>query len=812
MESVKPLAGIRVLDATSGVDGQYCGKLLAAAGARVILLEPPEGTATRWRGPFLPGSPSPERSLLFRHLNEGKESAVVDFDTVSGREVLLRLLEETDVFLHNDIADGDVAIPDSVVDCRLRDFPTGGPYENWLGTEMVHQALSGSMFVTGRIDRPPLYGVGQRAYYSSGVTAYVSVVAALLERATSGLGQRVEATVFESCAAMAQNLATQYSYNGTYPIRERYPALLAVLQCRDGWIVLFALRNWAGCCKACGAEELIDDERFNTPGHRQENWTLAVELLQSAVAILSADDVMQRGQQSKVSVEKVLSLRDLVSSEQWTIRRMVREFKEDGVEQYSLGPAFKVAGISIEASSRPPSLGRDTVRLMKASECSEDDPISVRPGGSSRVPTQDAGRGPLSGLRVIDLTQAWAGPMATRSLAFLGAEVIKIESPKRIDVWRGAYRGGNQQRFPNLDPGEKPYNRNSLFNTQNHDKLALSLDLKAEGAKEILFDLCRISDVVVANFAPGVLDRLGIGYSVLRTINPGIIVAELPAFGVGGPMTSHVGMGKTMEAATGMVSLMGYGDGVPVTTGPAYLDPIGGLHGAAAIVTALYGRSQRGEGGWIDVAQTEAAALWIGEYLLEELYLHSAPIPHGNRVPDAAPHDAYPCQGEDEWLAVAVRNDTEWRCLCEAIDRTDLLDDTRFASFLERSKNQDVLYPIISAWTETKSKHQAAEMLQACGVPAAPVCNGADVASDPGLHAAHFFTTFEHPEAGRHEYPGLGYRLSRTPGLMRHPAPCFGEHNHRVLTEMLHLDQDQLERLEREGAIGSEPVEGFDIN
>ena len=143
--------------------------------------------------------------------------------------------------------------------------------------------------------------------------------------------------------------------------------------------------------------------------------------------------------------------------------------------------------------------------------------------------------GPLRGVRVLDLTQAWAGPMAARSLAYLGAEVIKIESPRRIDSWRGAYRGGSPERFPDGEPGDKPYNRNALFNTQNHDKMSLSLDLKVDRAREVFFGLCRVSDVVVANFAPGVLDRLGIGYEVLRDVNAQIIVAEMPAFGVGAP-------------------------------------------------------------------------------------------------------------------------------------------------------------------------------------------------------------------------------------------------------------------------------------
>jgi crotonobetainyl-CoA:carnitine CoA-transferase CaiB-like acyl-CoA transferase len=372
MDLVKPLNGVRVLDATSGVDGQYCGKLLAAAGAQVTLLEPPEGTATRWRGPFLPEVPSPENSLLFRHLNEGKDSVVVDFESPSGREFLNQLLENTDIFLHSGEVLGNVTIPETVIDCTFRDFPTDGPYEDWLGTEMIHQALNGAMFVTGRIDRPPLYGVGQRAYYSSGVTGYVTVVSALYERTKSGLGQRVEATVFESAAAMAQNLATQYSYNGTYSTREMYPALLAVLRCTDGWVVLFALRNWAGFCVACGAEHMIDDPRFNSPAKRLENWTLTVEMLQESVANLTTADVVVRGQRAKVSVEKVLTLRDLLDSEQWAIRGMVHKYN-DGADEYSLGPAFRVGGIDIEPSSGPPKLGQDTSRVAEAIGHSEQD-------------------------------------------------------------------------------------------------------------------------------------------------------------------------------------------------------------------------------------------------------------------------------------------------------------------------------------------------------------------------------------------------------------------------------------------------------
>jgi CoA:oxalate CoA-transferase len=382
-ESLKPLDGLRVLDATGGVDGQYCGKLLAAAGARVTLLEPPGGSATRWRGPFLPGPAGPEQSLLFRHLNEGKRSALVDVSAVSGQRVLSRLLEQVDVFLHDGDLIGEVTVPDTVVDCTLRDFPSGGPYEGWLGTEMIHQALSGTMFVTGRMDHQPLYGVGQRAYYASGVTAYISVMAAVFERTTSGVGQRVEATVFESCAAMAQNLATQYVYSGTYPTRARYPGFLAVLQCQDGWVVLFALRNWDGFCRAFDAEALLEDPRFRKPADRLQNWPLVIEMLQATVADFTTEEVVKRAQQAKVNVEKVLSLRELVESEQWAIRGMVREFSEDGAQQYSLGPVFRLGDLGIAPRPGSPKLGADTAEVLHAADLSEEDQSA---SGTTRAP------------------------------------------------------------------------------------------------------------------------------------------------------------------------------------------------------------------------------------------------------------------------------------------------------------------------------------------------------------------------------------------------------------------------------------------
>lgn len=420
-----------------------------------------------------------------------------------------------------------------------------------------------------------------------------------------------------------------------------------------------------------------------------------------------------------------------------------------------------------------------------------------------------AARGPLSDVRVIDTTTAWAGPMATRSLAWLGADVIKIEPPGRPDAWRGFLTGGAPHHYPDFDPGTKPYNRDLLFNTQGHDKRSLALDLKAPGGIDVFKQLAQVSDVVVANFTPGVLDRLGIGYDDLAPLNGSIIVVEMPAFGSTGPMASHQGMGKTMEAACGMASLLGYpDDNEPVLTGPAILDPIGGLNAAAAVLTALELRARDGKGCHVEVPQTEAAAHWIGEYVLEQVENGRSQQPDGNQVIDAAPHDAFLAAGQDQWVAIAVRTDAQWQALCDVIGRPDLGSDRRLATLEGRRSRQGELYDAVQVWTRNQEKGQAAYLLQKSGVPAAPVCDGTEVGVDPGLAECGFLIPLTHPEAGTHLYPGLAYRLDRTPGAMRSPAPVFGQHNDEVLGGLLGLSADQRSELRANGAVADEPVLG----
>lgn len=414
--------------------------------------------------------------------------------------------------------------------------------------------------------------------------------------------------------------------------------------------------------------------------------------------------------------------------------------------------------------------------------------------------------GPLTGLRVLDFTTAWAGPMTGRILAFLGAEVIKIESSKRLDGWRQHTAVFNPKRFPDGEAGERPYNRNALFNSQNFNKLSLTLDTKNPTGLSLVHRLAAISDIVICNFSAGTLDRMGVGYETLKTLKSDIIVIEMPGFGNSGALATAMANGATMEMAAGMCAMIGYPDGPPTTTGQVYPDPMGGYNGAAAVLTALMHRQATGEGQYIEMPQVEASMQFIGEELLYAFATNSNPQPHGNRVRWAAPHDAYRAAGTDQWVTIAVETDEEWQTLCRLAGFPGLASDERYAAFANRWDNQDALRETIESWTSQHSKFDIAEQLQATGIRAAPVQDSADLHASPYLKARNAFVRLTHPEAGTHDYQTLPFKLSETPGAQTTASPCLGAHTRQILTEILGLTASELDELDRSGITSNIPA------
>ncbi|MFO8101281.1 MAG: CoA transferase [Dehalococcoidia bacterium] len=399
---------------------------------------------------------------------------------------------------------------------------------------------------------------------------------------------------------------------------------------------------------------------------------------------------------------------------------------------------------------------------------------------------------PLEGIRLLDLSQVYAGPLAGRLLADMGAEVIRIESAAR------STRGGPQPQpgavYPQTNPGEQPYNRSAYYNELNRNKLAVSLNLATEQGKEIFRKLVEISDVVLENFTPRVMANFGLDYPVLSEINPAIIMVSISAYGQTGPYRDYVNFGRGIEAMAGLSSITGYPQSQPLGPGTAYADSTGGLHAAFAAMVALRQRRKTGRGQHIDLSLRESLAPLLGEQLLDYSMNKRTAEPSGNHDPTAPFQRCFRCRGDDAWIAIAIGPEEEWAALSRAIGNP-----------LDKNEDPLKLRRLIEDWTAQHEPNEAMETLQKFGVRAGAVLDAGQLNDNPHLKERGFFEMVTHPEAGTHEHPGMPWKLSRTPGSIRLPAPCFAEHNDYVFGELLGMSAEKIAELEESGVIDRRP-------
>jgi crotonobetainyl-CoA:carnitine CoA-transferase CaiB-like acyl-CoA transferase len=396
---------------------------------------------------------------------------------------------------------------------------------------------------------------------------------------------------------------------------------------------------------------------------------------------------------------------------------------------------------------------------------------------------------PLEGVRVADFTWVWAGPFCTLQLAHLGAEVIRIETATRPCVTR---------MLPPWADGNFGVNRSGYFNQYNQGKLSLALDLKQPEAVAIAKELVAKSDIVCENFAAGVMDRMGLGYTVLQEVKPDIIMIALSGYGATGPEREFVSYGPAQVPLSGMSSLTGYAGRPPMHVGISYGDPTGGLHGAFAVLAALLYRARTGRGQFIDLSQQETTVAVLPEGVLEHTMNGTQPPRQGNRDPFMAPHGVFRCAGHQRWVAIAVRDDAEWQRFASAIDRPELAADPRFQRLAQRKANEDELEAIVTAWTRERSPEAVTESLQHAGVPAFVSCSNKDVAEDSHLNQAGLFAALDHPEVGRRQHVGIPWRMSATSCAVRRPAPLLGGDTDHVMAEILNYSAEEIRRLKDE--------------
>ena len=415
-----------------------------------------------------------------------------------------------------------------------------------------------------------------------------------------------------------------------------------------------------------------------------------------------------------------------------------------------------------------------------------------------------ASSGALEGVRILDFSRIWAGPHATKLLADMGAEVIKVEAIRAWDPHRMIVGSGN---LPDGERGADPWNRSGWFNTLHMSKLGITAEMRHPKGKAIIEELVSISDVVIENFRAGLMERRGLGYEAMRAIRPDVIMVSMPAFGSSGPWKDFIQYGIGQEQLGGISSMNGYrGEDAPVKSGVNFGDPISGAHAAGAVLSALWRRRRTGKGCFIDVSQLESAITTIGEHLLSFQMTGKSPQNRGNRHPVYAPHGCYPCQGEDEWITIAVANDDEWKRMCAAMDMPQLATDPDYRDVLSRHRNHDALDDIIEQWTQDKSAADLMRLLQDAGVSAAPVMTGEAIFNDPHYQERGLLEFVDHPSCGPYFMPGAAWKMSKTPpGVLWH-APRLGEHNEQVFSQLLGMDADAIDELEAEGVSGTAPV------
>ncbi len=430
---------------------------------------------------------------------------------------------------------------------------------------------------------------------------------------------------------------------------------------------------------------------------------------------------------------------------------------------------------------------------------------------------------PLDGVRIVDLTMVWAGPFATKLLADMGAEVIKVEAPGSIDLTRTL---GFDALAGRAKPEDRPYNTSAYFNEYNRNKLGISLDLAHPKGRAVFLRLVGKGDAVIENYRPDVMDKLGLGYETLRQAKPDIIMVSMPGYAKKGVESRMVGYGPNIEQMAGLATLNGYEGGPPQKTGISYGDPVAGAAAAAALLTALIYRRRTGKGQYVEVSQRDNLIGMIGEAIME-WSMNRRLLPRmGNRHPWMAPHGCYPCkplpegqgrplmalfsggrsEATDRWVTIAVENDDQWQALCDAMDRPDLAADPRFADALSRQHHQNELDEIIAAWTAEHEDTDIVRLLQARGVPAGQVLSPFALTKDPHLRARGFFETVQHPDMGPNTVTRPTWQLAGTPVHVRRPAPCFGQDNRHVFRDILGMTDDEIAQLEQEGVTGPVPV------
>jgi crotonobetainyl-CoA:carnitine CoA-transferase CaiB-like acyl-CoA transferase len=769
---------LRVLSVGRGVGPAYCVRQLADLGA--------ECSWWQWEDDR-PGDWPPDK--LFRsYFEQGVEVVRRPADLRSVAPVLRRAAGSIDVLVTDfsaaEFGPGQLyrrlsrANPALVVAVASH-FGRSGPYAGWSADELTDYAMGGYWGLAGSPGRPPLRVPGYQAQFHGGLVLACATLAAVRAAAATGDGQEVEVSAAEAMIGSHWDATIAWTHVGT-TLERRGPDLF---RAADGYVFFYQMVPFPALFELIGRPDLAADERWAGwdawREHAPELWSI----VEAWCADRPAAGIVEAAQALRLPVVAMSTAASLLADPVLRERGYFRD-----VAGHDL-PGRPVRWSAEWADTQPPA------RLAALLD-GPGGPAAGRPASGMTRPVRRASaaaRPPLAGLRIVEITNNWAGPLAGRHLADLGAEVIKVE---RIvtPATRAAFQPGGV-------PGRAHWNRSGYFNEMNRNKRSLALDISAPEGRELFLRLVEQSDAVIENNRPGSLRGQRLDYEHLRERNPRIVMASVSGFGGSGARQGWVAFGSNIEVAAGFAALTGYDAQVPFRSGTFVADPIGGTQTALAVLAALDGVARTGRGSWIDVSLLEAALPFT---LLGFTHLHATGRPYqpaGNAEEWDAPTGAYPSAGTDEWICVAVRSDQQWAALSALAG----IDPGLGADRAARVRNRASIDAGLSAWSGQLDQYEAVSALQEQGVPAAPILKNHQFHSDRHLHARGVFMPVDHPDMGVFPYPASPWRLSLYRERLARPSPRFGQDNDYVLGELLGLSEDERGDLYSREVVAREP-------
>ena len=805
----KALGGLRVLDISEGLAAPYAAKLLGDLGADVIKLEPPDGDAARRRGPFA-GAADIETSAPFLYANTSKRSVIIDPANPDDLALRAQLLDWADVVISHETEPRLDARGMGFAHLRARNpravlvtvtgFGSHGPYADWEWNHLIAGALGGFTHLCGREQREPLQLGATVTETLAG--AYAAVAALIAARAARehGHGDHVDVSAVEAAVNAALLPVQRYDYTGDVGVRRADigPSPSFILPTADGYVGANVLTQaqWEMMCQFFGRPELIDDPLFADGWSRMANSRELANELAEQTRSRTSEDVFHDAQTWRIPFGLIPDMSEVLDLLPHREREFIFEFEHPRAGRVRMPGVPWLFGDERPVGSRSPLLGEhdDEVRAETWDGPSPRPSPSGRGGVNEEVMPQR----PLEGLRVIDLSMFMSGPMTSLIFADAGADVIKIESVQRIDGWRA---GGSTDDFW--------WEWAPQFNWINRNKHGITLNLNDQRGSDVVRHMVREADILVENYTPRVMGNFGLSYDQLREINPELIMISMPGFGLTGSWSHYTAFANTTEQMSGLPHLTGYPDDQPIFSGTTGGDPLAGVMGALALLSALERRrrlnAQDEPGGChIDLSQTETATCFTGEAITAYSISGDDPGRVGNFHPRMAPHGTYPCR-DDRWLAIACETDAQFADLARLMGRDDWLEMA--SDFVHREAAREAIDAAIAGWTSSRDAGELMRTLQELRIPAGAVTTGRDLLEDPHLAAREFFITQQHTYAGKHRYPLQPYRFRNWSGPeVDRPTPTLGRDTREVLARLTSLTEAEVDQMEADDVIGTIPL------